>query len=126
MMRLRRALVTATLSLLLSAATAHAECAWVLWEVQVPIIAPDKPEPEAKDKWAAPVAFSDRAACVADLEATAKTWERMANIADYVFVRRLPSRTMIERHDRWKAGHGLITRVSCLPDTVDPSGPKGK
>jgi len=31
MMRLRRASVSAALSLLASAATAHAECAWVLW-----------------------------------------------------------------------------------------------
>jgi hypothetical protein len=31
MMRLRRASVIATLSLLTSAATAYAECAWELW-----------------------------------------------------------------------------------------------
>jgi hypothetical protein len=32
MMRLRRASVIATLSLLAWAVTAHAECAWILWQ----------------------------------------------------------------------------------------------
>jgi hypothetical protein len=36
MMRLRRASVIATLSLLAWAVTAHAECAWILWHEPLP------------------------------------------------------------------------------------------
>ena len=45
MMRLRRALVTATLSLLLSATTAHAECAWVLWSTVVGSLSDEEVSP---------------------------------------------------------------------------------
>jgi len=53
MMRLRRASMIATLFLLTSAATASAECAWVLWES-------DTPQPKGKEVWTVVAAFSPK------------------------------------------------------------------
>ena len=87
MRRLRWALMIAMLSLLTSAATAHAECAWVLWS--------------ASGSASLPVG----------------AWDTK-------------SRCEEAKNERLRAVGSTVERTAvtfvCLPDTVDPRGPKGK
>ena len=98
MMRLRRASAIVVLSLLTSATAACAECAWVLWASPITL----------SDSWSIPpvsqVAFSSRAEC-----------ERVAEAEKDEQFKRLVTRE--------KRPQGIL---KCLPDTVDPRGPKGK
>ena len=82
MMRLRRALVTATLSLLLSAATAHAECAWVLWNA----------DHISEVHWSREAVFDTRSACVRSIDAKA------AKIGLGVPYRRADPGTALNKH----------------------------
>ena len=107
MMRLRRASVIAVLSLLASAATVYAECAWVLWEKTT--------FPETVD-WRILRTYDARALCAADhakLMSPNSAW-----LAGY---ESLSEDSVIQRSPT-----GVIAkRALCLPDTVDPRGPKG-
>ena len=76
--------------LLTSAATAYAECAWVLWGHVV-----------AGDQWRLYQAFEKLAACEAYARNLEDGWSKLPE----------PKAAMDTR---------------CLPDTVDPRGPKGK
>ena len=104
-----------------SAATAHAEGAWGWWRAEE-IKAPDRLEVE----WAVPVAYADRAACVAVINAMVKTWEGaergQPQSQNRQRVERSPSGTAADfkNLDGWTA-----YRLRCRPDTVDPRGPKG-
>jgi hypothetical protein len=98
MMPLRRAAVILTLSLLAVAATADAECAWVLWAGGV------KTSGEAVF---VPIeGYPTKAECEKG---------RSASAVDEV-----------EQLKRDVAGAGIKLAFTCLPDTVDPRGPKGK
>ena len=109
MMRLRRASALVTLCVLASAATAYAECAWVMWVRASPMDVTGT----IVGAWTQWVTFSaatgaggcdgleprDDAKMKAAFEATGLVLKgsQRANI-------------------KWQ----------CLPDTVDPRGPKGK
>jgi hypothetical protein len=108
MMRLRRASGIALLFLLASAATADAECAWVLWNYSSGDTSP----------WQAMGAWADQPKCEAEREAT------------YARLRMGPApppgiSTALYSQDGKNTYMGS-TRYVCLPDTVDPRGPKGK
>ena|SRR2546427_5517578 len=92
----RRGSLVAALLLLVSAATAYAECAWVLWG-QTPALGGFMFLPSD--------AFKTREECHAE---KARRDEKMK--AD------------IKREGR---STGIVL-FSCLPDTVDPRGPKAK
>jgi hypothetical protein len=96
MMRLaRRASLLVAFSLLTSAATAHAECAWVAWLTAVH---------QTGFRDITPIGTSDsKAACEQRVAGIQKSLEAM----------------MQERHM-------VVSAMICLPDTVDPRGPKGK
>ena len=101
MTRLRRASVIAVLSVLAWAATARAECAWVLWQ-----------ESESgSGRWAldsgVEVSFSAKADCEKQRDAR------------FEFVARMQEQESPSRHS-------ATPFFLCLPDTVDPRGPKGK
>jgi hypothetical protein len=99
MMRLaRRASLLIAFSLLASAATAYAECAWILWAGGV------KTSGEAV--YAPIEGYPTRAECVKG---------RSTSSVDEV-----------EQLKRDVAGAGMKLAFTCLPDTVDPRGPKGK
>jgi hypothetical protein len=99
MMRItRQAGLLIVLSLLASTATAYAECAWVLWAGGV------KTSGEAV--YAPIEGYPTKAECEKG---------RSASSVDEV-----------EQLKRDVAGAGMKLAFTCLPDTVDPRGPKGK
>jgi hypothetical protein len=93
----RRASLLVALSLLTSAATAHAECAWVLWS-------------EALETGSRPGFSILRAhATLQDCEASARTAYLdlgSPNVRSGVFV--------------WTPNRQMQVRFTCLPDTVNP------
>jgi len=102
MMRLpRRAALLVAFSLLASAATAYAECAWIVWN-QVLSTNPSAP---VEGIWQPTVSFKAHAPCQTAAE------QMSANNSG---IRRSPG------------GHEYSYNYVCLPDTVDPRGPKGK
>jgi len=96
MMRLRRASLLVTLSLLTLAATAYAECAWILWAGGV------KTSGEAV--YVPLEGYPTKAECEKG---------RSASVVDEV-----------QQLKRDVAGAGVKLAFTCLPDTVDPRGPK--
>ena len=94
----RRASMVIAFLLLTSAATASAECAWILWAGGV------KASGEAV--YAPIEGYPTRAECMKG---------RTASSVDEV-----------EQLKRDVAGVGMKLAFTCLPDTVDPRGPKGK
>jgi hypothetical protein len=102
----RRTTRLVAFSLLASTATAHAECAWVLWsELNVT---------NMQTEWQIGVATKSQDACQSlmkqEIEARRKaTGGRM-----------LGGDTVVSDH----GGGVVIRRYVCLPDTVDPRGAK--
>jgi hypothetical protein len=94
----RRVSLLVVFYLLTSAATAQAECAWILWAGGV------KTSGEAV--YAPIEGYPTRAECVKG---------RSASSVDEV-----------EQLKRDVAGAGMKLAFTCLPDTVDPRGPKSK
>ena len=96
----RRALLVATVSLLTSAATTYAECAWVLWSS------------DHGQHWVIHGTHRDKRACFKQIE---------REFADH-------HATETERADGNMHVQGSVAMYTfhCLPDTVDPRGPKVK
>jgi hypothetical protein len=104
MMRLaRRAVLFVALYMFASAATAYAECAWVLWEI-------------AQSGTSIIDAVGTRAECEDRLEAHMKQVNAKRTVDDG------------SRATAYARIDGVTDRIKyqCLPDTVDPRGPKGK
>src|SRR5262249_51541407 len=99
MTRLRRASVIAALCLLAWAATGSAECAWIVWRNSV--------DGTGKDNWVPVQAAGSRQECGTITDSKTK-------FEDYAREQyRAAGRTL---HGEWS--------FLCLPDTVDPRGPK--
>jgi hypothetical protein len=101
-MRLRRVSVIAALSLLVWTATASAECAWVLWRQLL--------DPSRNLHWEVVDAYATRATCQQALAP-----EEL--------------RRQSELEAQKKEGNPPLLvpiRSTCLPDTVDPRGPKAR
>jgi len=111
----RRALLLVAFYLLTSAATAYAECAWVLWSHTVSL--------SKVEKWKPETGFPDALSCQQTMIAIRP--ERLSIEA---------GGPEIERVDAggntatvyYKDGRKSSASLHCLPDTVDPRGPKGK
>lgn len=100
---LRKASAIAALSLLTSAATGYAEGAWVLWERWF--------NQETGDSWT-PVG--------SEVSEWACNRARESEYAQAV-------RKGVERNGRaLKVNDKTFIFYTCLPDTVDPRGPRGK
>ncbi len=60
---LQRTSLLVAFSLLTSAATAYAECAWVLWQESITVLRGEKFDPERFSYWSIVDAFSTREGC---------------------------------------------------------------
>jgi hypothetical protein len=111
-----RALVVVVL-LLVAADPASAECAWVLW-----MVGTGTQRQQTEKVWEVMDTTDTQGVCKAQLpaaqEALAITFRESGDEA-----RVLPGGTV--RRLR-KNGSEIFYRFQCLPDTVDPRGPKGK
>jgi hypothetical protein len=121
MMRLRRASAITALFLLAWAATAYAECAWVFWQ--------EASAPSAHEPTIWPVsAWETKPACeqalakkmASDTASNSKAKDTEVIAGDMGGKPAIRIRT--------KGRPDLITSYMyvCLPDTVDPRGPKGR
>ena len=108
MMRLRRASTLVTLYVLASAATASAECAWVLW----------KADHISEVHWSREAVFDTRSACVRSIDAKA------AKIGLGVPYRRADPSTALNKRG-FRSSETLLGEEGfsgalwqCLPDTI--------
>jgi hypothetical protein len=105
----RRASLVVVLLLLASVGTASAECAWILWEHS------SVPRP---GYWNLLRAYDGRRECAADhakLMSPNSAWHAAYEpLNEDSVIQRLPT------------GLAIVKRAQCLPDTLDPRGPKGK
>jgi len=103
-----------TASLLLSfVSTACAECAWVSWSIEWYDASEDLPSSVVQ-------AVATRADCLDAMERTAETLKKAMH-TDAGIGR--------DPRDPWAVfvfGKGHSVTLRCLPDTVDPRGPKTK
>jgi len=96
----RRASLLVAFCLLTSAATAYADCAWVVWRQTLS----NNPAIPPSGNWITETAFKSKEDCVRDIEQKRGVYFGEAKLEGYTYTR------------------GAL----CLPDTVDPRGPKGK
>jgi len=101
----QRAFVLVAFSLFASATTTYAECAWVLWE-QI------NAEP-----WSLKDGFSDADSCKRALRSGIRK-----SVSRYPGSEDSGGNTAVIA----KGSGRLTLTFACLPDTVDPRGPKGK
>jgi len=125
MKRLRRASVIVALYLLPWAATASAECAWVLWAEHE--YRDDKFRTEKS--WKLHVARPTQKECEEVLQRVwqveVKNWQPSAERPGVKEVQSAPGLVIVtfKKGDSDYAG-GFSEEFVCLPDTVDPRGPK--
>ena len=126
-MRLRWASVIVAFYLLTSAATASAECAWVLWEQTTTWKA--SPKNVEETQWAPVTAASAQPSCESSKA------NRVRETARKISSARRPKDTIMPIDDdsvmwSWEEADGTkgaqFFRFLCLPDTVDPREPKAK
>lgn len=118
MMRLsRRASLLVALFLVTSATTAHAECAWVLWEVSSPSGTQrewsfDKIDSEATND-----------ACKQRAELAIRRRTQQGKLHGWTITRGEANRLEFRKAN---TKDFFFTDFQCWPDTVDLVGPKGK
>ena len=119
----RRASLLLLALLLTSAATAHAECAWVLWEHRVAALKKGSPT----ESWLAQEAVETRAVCEARTEALIQRLVQTRASGSLHNYERIGDSTGVTMYQgRKEQGLSQTSDFRCLPDTVDPRGPKGK
>jgi hypothetical protein len=118
MMRIRRASAIATLSLVASVTTAHAECAWVFWlEVSGP------PTHESSSR---PVSgWCTREDCEQALTQRLASDSEKDTSMDVTVDRQAGRPRLWVRRKGHPEPLAVYTYV-CFPDTVDPRGPRAK
>ena len=120
MLQLRRASVITLLCLLTSAATASAECAWIMWLTREGFDTEGRSVVEAPSLYASYGTLND---CAKELDQT----ERMLRTDRTNAVTRVAASSLdvvVRDLKTLKTLRGQTWR--CVPDTVDPRGPKGK
>jgi len=118
MIRLRRPSGIAAMSLLASAATASGECAWVFWL--------EAGNPRTHDSSSRPVSgWGTREACEQALTQKLASDSEKDTEMD-VTVDRQAGRPRLWMRRKGHSEPLAVFSYVCLPDTIDPRGPKGK
>jgi hypothetical protein len=121
MRRLSRARLLLALSLLTSVATACAECAWVFWEESTG-------PPLREGSTRAVSAWNTRDACeqalTQKLGSDSDMYSNNANTE--VMIDHKAGQPRLWARTKGHPELGVMNTYVCLPDTVDPRGPKGK
>ncbi len=124
-MQVRRTLVIAVLSLLDSAAPGHAEGKWVLWH-EMSGAAPSLPK--NLHEWRSGESFTTEAACEREVR-DRLAWIAKSEPMPPPLRPELTVRGNVASLRHYQGNELMSTqsiRMVCLPDTVDPRGPKGK
>ena len=116
----RRASLLVAFYLLTSAATAYAECAWIVWQ-HVDMIY-RQPGPASTSRWGIGEITDSRTECEKRNDASVN--ETKPNPAWIRTVDRRPGLSTVVRSVHKEHGTQIITGYQCLPDTVDPRGAK--
>jgi len=114
-------LVVPALLLLAWTATASAECVWLLWVAEQDFISDTS---TGEKIWKTPLVYPDRQACVAVIAKRVKGWEEAGS--PRASVEAGATETAAAFITRVNGRIGLRHSFHCLPDTVDPRGPKSK
>ena len=112
----RTASLLVVLSLLTSAAAAHAECAWVLWGSATVLS-----DPKSRTSVDPAGGYGNKDECVEGMAALI----RAAVARSTNEVRIIDDGASVIIHSTDKPSSVARVTYSCLPDTVDPRGPKG-
>jgi len=114
----RRASLVVVLLLLASVSTASAECAWLRWT--------NHWDGTGKERWVIGQAHASKAVCLADVARAREFDQKTADTA----AAKKSNVTVLLREDGGTSigasGETNGWRYHCLPDTIDPRGPKGK
>jgi len=111
------------LLLLASVGTASAECAWVVWQ-HIDYI--DRTPAPPSSRWGIGKITESRSECEKNIEASVDEEVGKPDPAYVTTVDRRPGMSTTVRAVHKERGSMIVTSYRCLPDTIDPRGPKGK
>lgn len=109
-------MLAAMLAVLMLVSSASAECAWILWRLT-------KGAGMIQPTWQTAVAVSERSECASALARDVA--EASSLSVPTLKVTPLSSGYVTSWVDSNGTRATQITELQCLPDTVDPRGPKG-
>ena len=119
-----RTLLVVLLLLLASVGTATAECAWVVWQ-HIDFIQ-RLPSAPPSSRWGIGEITDSRTECEKKIEVSVNDDVTKTDPAWATTVDRRPGMSTTVRSVHKERGLTTVTSYRCLPDTVDPRGPKGQ